>query len=96
MSTTSPCISNPNHHIWNNHGTWWVHATVIRGGLTQERVRRSLATTDPAEARTRRDQFLSDLALQPGLELSLRFGRVPRDKSGLPTSGTTSVGGVRR
>ena len=19
---------NPNHHLWNNHGTWWLHYTV--------------------------------------------------------------------
>ena len=20
---------NPNHHLWNNNGTWWFHCTVI-------------------------------------------------------------------
>ncbi|MDG2125918.1 MAG: hypothetical protein P8J87_19620 [Verrucomicrobiales bacterium] len=23
---------NANHHLWNNHGTWWFHATVHRQG----------------------------------------------------------------
>ena len=72
--------AHPNHHLWNNHGTWWVHATVLRGGVRQERVRRSLETHDLAEARRRRDRFLGDLQRQPDIQLSIRFGQ-PRGKS---------------
>ena len=21
-------LENPDHHLWNNHGTWWIHYTV--------------------------------------------------------------------
>ena len=33
--------SNPNHHLWNNNGTWWLHYTVYPTPVTSER-RRSL------------------------------------------------------
>jgi len=65
---------NPNHHLWNNHGTWWVHATVLRG-VVQERIRQSLRTKDPVEARRLRDEFLAELAGSVDLRLSLRIGR---------------------
>ncbi len=35
---------NPDHHLWNNHGIWFVHYTVHPDGLTKERVRKSLGT----------------------------------------------------
>ena len=35
---------NPNHHLWNNHGTWFLHYTVHPTPFTKERVRRSLGT----------------------------------------------------
>ncbi len=49
---------NPNHHIWNNNGTWWVHYTVYPCPLTKERVRNSLRTKSLTEARQRRDALL--------------------------------------
>ena len=49
---------NPNHHLWNNNGTWYIHYTVHPCPLTSERVRISLRTRDLAEARRRRDQHL--------------------------------------
>ncbi len=49
---------NPNHHLWNNNGTWFVHYTVHPDALTSERVRRSLGTRDLVVARERRDQLL--------------------------------------
>jgi hypothetical protein len=49
---------NPDHHIWNNHGTWWLHATVHLPDYTKERVRVSLGTKDRDEARQRRDFIL--------------------------------------
>ncbi len=52
---------NPNHHLWNNRGTWWCHFTVHRPDYTAERVRVSLKTRDLETARTRRDELLAAL-----------------------------------
>lgn len=52
---------NPDHHLWNNHGTWFVHYTVHPTSRTKERVRRSLQTKDVFEARERRDRFFEEL-----------------------------------
>lgn len=57
------CPENPNHHLWNNHGTWFLHYTIHPTPLTKERVRRSLGTKDLPTARLRRDAFFSRLAL---------------------------------
>ena len=54
-----PCAANPNHHLWNNHGTWFLHYTVHPTPFTKERVRRSLGTPVLAEARERRDAFFA-------------------------------------
>ena len=54
---------NPNHHLWNNHGTWFLHYTVHPTPFTKERIRRSLGTKDVAIARSRRDAFFVTLAL---------------------------------
>ena len=53
---------NPNHHLWNNHGTWFLHYTVHPTPFTKERVRCSLGTKDLETARRHRDDFLSRLA----------------------------------
>ncbi len=50
--------ANPDHHLWNNNGTWWVHYTIHPTAFTKERVRLSLATRDVEEARRRRDALL--------------------------------------
>ena len=50
---------NPNHHLWNNHGTWFLHYTVYPTPLTKERIRRSLGTKDVATARRNRDTFFA-------------------------------------
>lgn len=52
---------NPNHHLWNNHGTWFLHYTVHPTPFTKERIRRSLGTKDLNIARARRDVFFSHL-----------------------------------
>ncbi len=54
--------SNPDHHLWNNRGTWWCHFTLHRPDYTAERVRVSLRTKDLAEARRRRDVLLARFA----------------------------------
>jgi hypothetical protein len=51
--------SNPNHHLWNNNGTWYVHYTVHPTPLTKSRVRMSLETKSLEEARQRRDEILA-------------------------------------
>ena len=53
---------NPNHHLWNNHGTWFLHYTVHPTPFTKERIRRSLGTKDIRVARERRDAFFTHLA----------------------------------
>jgi hypothetical protein len=53
--------SNPNHHIYLNNGTWWIHYTVHLTDYTAKRVRRSLGTQDLIEARLRRDLCLQSL-----------------------------------
>lgn len=46
--------ASANHHLWNNHGTWWIHYT-LHHDWTKERVRESLATRCVEEARRKRD-----------------------------------------
>lgn len=52
---------NPNHHLWNNNGTWFLHYTVYPTAFTKERIRRSLGTKDLSIARQRRDAFFQQL-----------------------------------
>lgn len=49
---------NPNHHLWNNNGVWWLHYTVYPTPVTVERVRRSLRTRSLPRARRVRDRYL--------------------------------------
>jgi hypothetical protein len=49
---------NPNHNLWNNNGTWWIHYTRYPTPITKERVRRSLRTKSVEEARLKRDAWL--------------------------------------
>jgi hypothetical protein len=52
---------NPDHHLWNNHGTWWVHYTIHQPNYTKRRVRVSLETRSRNEARQRRDTLFAHL-----------------------------------
>lgn len=54
--------SNPDHHLWNNRGTWWCHFTLHKADYTAQRIRVSLKTRDQREARARRDEVLSAVA----------------------------------
>ena len=56
--------ANPNHHLWNNNGTWFLHYTVYPTPFTKERIRRSLGTKCVTTARERRDLFFNHLAKQ--------------------------------
>ena len=51
--------ANPNHHLWNNNGTWFIHYVVHPTPFTKERVRHSLRTKSLDEARARRDAVLT-------------------------------------
>jgi hypothetical protein len=70
MNTDQPVIScrqktaGPNHHLWNNHGTWWFHGTFHLADSTAERVRVNLRTGDLALARHRRESILDGRCLQ--------------------------------
>jgi hypothetical protein len=54
-------IAGPNHHLWFNHGTWWIHYTIHLPDHTKARLRRSLHTSDPETARHLRDRILFQL-----------------------------------
>jgi hypothetical protein len=51
--------SNPNHHLWNNNGTWWLHYTEHLPDYTKRRVRLSLHTHSVKAARAIRDVLLT-------------------------------------
>jgi hypothetical protein len=57
--------ANPDHHLWNNNGTWWCHFTVHLPDFTKRRIRRSLGTSNLSTARRNRDSLLSSGWLQP-------------------------------
>ena len=61
---------NPNHHLWNNNGIWWLHYTVYPTAYTSERVRRSLGTHSLDVARDRRDRFFGDLKASLGSRIA--------------------------
>ncbi len=67
-ATATPALrvraENPNHHLWNNHCTWFLHYTVHPTPFTKERLRRTLGTKDVRVARTRRDIFFAHLTGQ--------------------------------
>ena len=50
--------ANRDHHLWNNHGTWWCHFTLHLPDCTKRRLRRSLRTACLDEARALRDNLL--------------------------------------
>lgn len=52
-------VGNPNHHLWNNRGTWWCHFTIHRPDYTAERIRVSLRTKNLEIARERRDRLFA-------------------------------------
>ncbi len=58
--------ANPDHHLWNNNGTWFVHYTLHNPDFTKRRVRASLGTNQLPVARARRDALLCDRAALSG------------------------------
>jgi hypothetical protein len=57
--------ANPDHHLWNNNGTWFVHYTIHPTPLTKERIRGSLHTKNLVIARSRRDRLLFETRAFP-------------------------------
>lgn len=55
--------SNDTHHLWCNNGTWWLHYTVHFDNRVR-RIRKSLQTRSLADAITRRDEYLRQIADQ--------------------------------
>ena len=53
--------SNKNHHIWRNHGLWWINLTGHHDNFTKQRLRRSTGTRHLEEARQIRDFLLTVL-----------------------------------
>ncbi len=49
----------PDHHIWNNNGTWWCHLSLARRSGRAKRIRFSLHTNSRPEARKRRDLIMN-------------------------------------
>lgn len=61
LAVRQPDFDNPNHHLWNNNGTWWLHCTVHFPDYTSKRLRCSLGTAEVELARIRRDRFFATL-----------------------------------
>jgi hypothetical protein len=57
--------TNPDHHLWNNNGTWWIHYTLHLPDYTKQRVRRSLGTRHSRVARQRRNEIFAGLLSKP-------------------------------
>ena len=56
---------NPDHHLWNNNGTWWCHYTEHLPDYTKRRIRRNLWTADRTIARFLRDSVLFEAGRMP-------------------------------
>jgi hypothetical protein len=68
---------NPNHHLWNNNGTWWMHYTVHHADHTKERKRIPLRTSNIVQARKRRDASFELFFVEPA----------PAEDTGAPRQG---------
>ena len=58
--------TNPNHHLMNNHGTWWIRFTLRSTEGESIRPAYSLKTADLDVARRKRDGILADLQSNSG------------------------------
>jgi hypothetical protein len=72
--------TNLDHHLWCNHGVWWIHY-VVHEGNRKRRVRHSLRTRDVEVARRLRDTefaLVRDASVTacaaPGIGAGGRFG----------------------
>jgi len=60
-------VDHPDHHIFDNNGTYWCYYTVHLGDGTKRRVSVSLRTKEIKQARVRRDEIF---AAEPALARS--------------------------
>jgi hypothetical protein len=51
---------NPDHHIWNNNGTFWMKWAPFDPVVKHPRMAVSLKTKDIEEARRRRDELMAN------------------------------------
>lgn len=62
--TPTPSIrifaENPDHHLWNNHGTFWCHYTLHFPDYTKRRIRQNLGTSCRKRARLLRNRILAN------------------------------------
>jgi hypothetical protein len=54
-----PRPGNQDHHLWNNHGTYWCHFTLHLPDFTKQRLRLSLGTGNVDRARQLRNALLA-------------------------------------
>jgi hypothetical protein len=73
---------NPVHHLWKNHGTWWINYTLHTDGQRVRRVRRSLNTSSIAEACGLRDAIFLALSCEPK-DGTVEEARPRHEKGGL-------------
>ena len=75
---------NPNHHLWNNNGVWFMHYTIHPDALTKQRIRCSLQTKSLRVARRKRDQRLAEAEknapAEGGCRRGLRTGPAVNDR----------------
>jgi hypothetical protein len=60
---------NPDHHVWDNNGTFWLNYVVYPTRVTAERRRVSLKTKFLKEARSRRDLIFAWFVSRDGNKL---------------------------
>lgn len=58
--------TNPNHHLWNNNGTWWIRFTLQSTEGKSKRPAYSLKTADLETARRKRDRILAAIETKSG------------------------------
>jgi hypothetical protein len=58
--------TNPNHHLWNNNGTWWLRFTLRSTEGKSIRHAYSLKTPDLDAARRKRDRILVAIEAKSG------------------------------
>jgi len=71
-------LRNPNHHLYDNNGTWWIHFHVHCPDYTKARIRESLGTKCLNTARELRDLALTHLRLHAQLGEPIRSMRQRR------------------
>jgi hypothetical protein len=58
--------TNPNHHLWNNNGTWWIRFTLRSSEGQTMRPAYSLKTPNLDAARRKRDRILAAIQTKSG------------------------------